>query len=626
MPQVLFDALARSTIQGTLLATVVWLVCRFAARAPAHLRCALWWLVGAKMLVAFVCAATLNVPLLPASAVSRPAKSGAREPIVTGAPSVRGGAIGQQPLAPGSFDDSRPVSSAGAALGVLSIVWVLGASVGIGLLFRDGRRARRLRDGARRASPELIEAAEALASALGVARVPDVLVSDAIGTPQVVGARATAILLPARGVERLSVAERRMALCHELVHVRRRDLWFAWVPAIASRLFFFNPIAHAAGREYWLAREAACDAEVMRVLGAAPHAYGRLLLSLGVSPVADLAAAGGSRTFQQLERRLLMLGHATSTTSRRLAWTAMAFVACALLPIRLTARPASQTEHAAGPPAAVVAAVPPGGAPVAVLGQDTGKPVMAAPPERSASDWPVSADAARRYPTQEEIVKHTRDYAWIILSKDGKMHMNGWGEDAALARRQQRGSEPLLWVRRAGEQFVIRDPDLIARASGAFAKVNELGARQAAVGQRQAELGYRMAEVGAKQGAVGAKQSALGAKQAEISARQAALGAEQARRRQAYGDGQEVNRADLEGMQHQASDEMRIYEEQARALAQEMDALRQPMEDLAKQLQPLARQQQDLGAEMETLAAKAEADMRQLIDQAIADGKAERVH
>jgi hypothetical protein len=383
-----------------------------------------------------------------------------------------------------------------------------------------------------------------------------------------------------------------MVLCHELAHVRRRDLWFAWVPAIANRLFFFNPIAHIACREYLLAREAACDAEVMRALGASPHAYGRLLLSLGVGPVAELAAAGGSRTFQQLERRLLMLGHASSPTSRRLALTAAALAACALLPITLTARPA-------GP-------------------QDT--PV---PAERSGQDQPVVADSARRHPTPDQIAKHTRDYSWIVLSKDGKMHMNSWGEDAALAKRQQRGSEPLLWVRRAGEQFVIRDPVLIAKASDAFREVNELGARQAAVGQQQAELGHRMSEMGAKQGAIGARQAEMGARQAEISARHAAMSAERAQR--AYGETRQPDRADLEGMQHEMSDQMRIYEEQARALAQEMDALRQPMEDLAKQMQPLARQQQDLGAEMETRAAEAEAAIRTLIDQAIADGKAERV-
>jgi hypothetical protein len=457
---------------------------------------------------------------------------------------------------------------------------------------------------------------------MGVACVPIVRISDEIRTPQVVGTRSPTILLPARGVERLSPAEQQMALCHELVHVRRRDLWLAWVPALAGRLFFFNPIAHVMCREYLLAREAACDAEVMRVLGAAPQAYGRLLLSLGVGPVAGLAAAGGSRTFQQLERRLLMLGLTSSTTSRRIAWTAVALVACALLPIRLTARAAASPNAAPSMP--VIAAMAHESAPVAVIAQDSDVPVHAAPVEHASEDQPVVADPARRQPTQEEIAKHTRDYSWIILSKNGNMHTNGWGEDAAMAKRQQRGSEPLLWVRRAGEQFVIRDPDLIAKASGAFAEVNALGARQAALGQQQAELGHRMAEAGAKQGAIGAKQSALGAKQAEISARQAALGAEQARQ-QAYGEGQEANRADFEGMQHEASDQMRIYEERARALAQEMDALRQPMEDLARQMQPLARQQQDLGAQMETLVAKAEGDIRQLIDRAIADGKAERV-
>ena len=77
-----------------------------------------------------------------------------------------------------------------------------------------------------------------------------------------------------------------MAICHELVHLRRGDLWLGCVPALAERLFFFHPLAHVAAREDPLAREAACDAAVLRAMDATPQDYGRLLLALGVSPLA----------------------------------------------------------------------------------------------------------------------------------------------------------------------------------------------------------------------------------------------------------------------------------------------------------------------------------------------------
>ena len=50
------------------------------------------------------------------------------------------------------------------------------------------------------------------------------------------------MLLPAGPFAALRPEEQRMALCHELVHLQRRDLWLAYIPALAERLFFFHPL------------------------------------------------------------------------------------------------------------------------------------------------------------------------------------------------------------------------------------------------------------------------------------------------------------------------------------------------------------------------------------------------
>ena len=112
-----------------------------------------------------------------------------------------------------------------------------------------------------------------------------------------------------------------MTLCHELLHLRRHDLWFGWVPALAQRIFFFHPLAALAVREYAIAREAACDAEVLRVLGSAPQAYGRLLLRWGVAPrETGLAAAGASPSLENLKRRLQMLQQISDSRRRISGW------------------------------------------------------------------------------------------------------------------------------------------------------------------------------------------------------------------------------------------------------------------------------------------------------------------
>ena len=143
---------------------------------------------------------------------------------------------------------------------------------------------------------------------LGLRRAPDLRGSGEVRTPQVTGLAQPVVLIPRAGFERLTPAEVSMMLCHELVHLRRKDLWLGWVPALAHRIFFFHPLAALAVREYAIAREAACDAEVLRILGSAPQAYGRLLLRWGVAPrETGLAAAGASPSLQTLKRRLQML-------------------------------------------------------------------------------------------------------------------------------------------------------------------------------------------------------------------------------------------------------------------------------------------------------------------------------
>ena len=93
------------------------------------------------------------------------------------------------------------------------------------------------------------------------------------------------MLLPADHA--MSPAETSMAIAHELAHLQRGDLWLAWLPAVAQRLFFFHPAVTWALREYALNREAACDARVLEQTGVVPQAYGHLLLRLGVArPIA----------------------------------------------------------------------------------------------------------------------------------------------------------------------------------------------------------------------------------------------------------------------------------------------------------------------------------------------------
>lgn len=118
------------------------------------------------------------------------------------------------------------------------------------------------------------------------------------------------------------------------------------------------------------------------------------------------------------------------------------------------------------------------------------------------------------------------DLSVVIMSGDttnttsyGASSSDEWRRAKAL----QRGKQPLLYVRKDGAAYVIRDAAVLARADAIFKPQRDLGARQGALGAEQGRLGSRMA------GAPPRDLARLGAQMSELGSRQSALGAEQSR-------------------------------------------------------------------------------------------------
>ncbi|HSN87748.1 MAG TPA: M56 family metallopeptidase, partial [Thermoanaerobaculia bacterium] len=338
LPEILW----RASFQGALFIAAVWLICRLAPRLPAAVRCGLWWAACLKLLLGLVWMSPVELPVLPAaqshSIISLEQSPGAR--------------AGASPA---------PTSETGLPFDwktLLAALWATGLLAQLALTVRQLRRTRRVIQRSEPVRAGWIAAAFAeLLERLRLARRPELRVSAEVDTPQAVGLVRPVVLLPDPGLERLSPQELSMTLCHELVHVRRKDLWLGWVPVLAQRIFFFHPLAAFAAREYSLAREAACDAEVLRILGSAPQAYGRLLLRWGVAPrETGLAAAGASPSLSNLKRRLQMLQHTSESTRRRSAWPWLAGAAAlaGLIPFQMVAQDAPEPPE----PVAVVEAAP----------------------------------------------------------------------------------------------------------------------------------------------------------------------------------------------------------------------------------------------------------------------------
>ncbi len=228
---------------------------------------------------------------------------------------------------------------------------LLGAWIGVIALQAAGLcralgRARYLRRHTLPAPAAVVLRLASLVRTFRLAVRPGIFASRLTTVPLLTGIVRPAILLPAATPDGASRDELDLILGHELAHVRRGDLVWGWVPAIAARLFFFDPLARLASREYLAAREEACDAEVLQTLDVAPAAYGRLLVKLGVATTDDvLAAAGSSPTFAMLKRRLIMLDRSRTPSSRW--WWTLAGATAVLLPLTLVAHPVVPSAPAA---------------------------------------------------------------------------------------------------------------------------------------------------------------------------------------------------------------------------------------------------------------------------------------
>ncbi|MBS7456270.1 M56 family metallopeptidase [Coralloluteibacterium stylophorae] len=565
----LLPRLGATVLQSSLLVAAVWALCRVLPGLPAAARCRLWWLVALQLVVGLVWSAPVELPLLAAPA----------DPIVP----APGASIGPGASAAGTFAPATPATGAATSAWtwpqLLVAAWLAGVVVAVVRTLLGLRTARRILAASRACTDaDVLLHYAALAEACGIRRPAPLRMSDAIASPQIAGALRPVLLLPASHAA--CDGDLDMMLRHELAHLRRNDLCWGWLPALARHLFFFHPLAHLAVREYALAREAACDAEVLAQGRHSPRDYGRLLLRLGARAHMPAALAGASPTFRILSRRLAML-QIPRTSSRALAAALTVAVAVAgVVPYRVTAGTQSDSGFMPRPPAPPAPPAPDAPRP----------PAPPAPP--SGPDMPAGVTGLHI------IDDGSSARAYVAFDGSGHVQAHGTGRDVETAHRQYRSGDAMAWFRRGEEAWVIRDPATLKRLHALHAPLAELAAQQGELGERQGELGAQQGELGARQGELGAKQGEIAARHAQRAARAVARG------------------------EHGAVDEE--LEQDMEALAAEQRRLAERQKPLAARQQELGRRQQALGERHRALAGEVERQVWQLLDAAVADGTAVR--
>jgi TonB family protein len=132
----------------------------------------------------------------------------------------------------------------------------------------------------------------------------DVRFSDAVDAPATLGWRRPVVLLP-RSVRALAPPLLRAVLCHELIHVRRRDWLASLLEEFWCGLLWFHPAARVLTAQLSLARETLVDEAAMAHTGDRRSYAAALLAFAGARVQPPIATTLIGR--RSLERRIALI-------------------------------------------------------------------------------------------------------------------------------------------------------------------------------------------------------------------------------------------------------------------------------------------------------------------------------
>lgn len=303
-------------------AVLTWLLRR---RLPPQVLCVLWLLVLVRVAAPF----TVGIPVLDAVAVAPAA----------------GGIVG----AASAMDEEGPVAQAGvaaadiprgglSAAAIVLLLWAAGAGAGLARLawiaVRTGRviRMSRLAE-----TNELPVDVDSIRAAMGLRPGVPVRITNHLTSPAVAGMWSPVLLVPEGLAAVLTAAQWRWTVAHELLHIRRGDLWVQTIQSLMKSVFFFHPAVWVAGRVLDARREEICDAGATALTNSAPQetaaGFVTLLEWAGHPRHASPLAILGIRSSHRHARHRLqqMLAGVKINPRRRTPWALLLLPAAALL-------------------------------------------------------------------------------------------------------------------------------------------------------------------------------------------------------------------------------------------------------------------------------------------------------
>lgn len=255
--QVIEISLTTSVLIGILLLMVPMLQKRYRAR----FRYMIWLVIAVRLLIPFKLSLPVNsveieLPKRDLSVSEPYIEEALPQQIVHTEPEADLTSI----ITPRASQISEPVLSPYERLGY---VWLTGACAF--MLFQIGAYLiflRKLKLSHKESIPEHVkEAIWNIGVDMEIGKLPEPIITDAVGDPVLIGVLRPRILLPHI---KYSEEEISFILRHEMSHYHRRDMWYKLVLLLANVLHWFNPLAYFMFAQAARDIEMVCDNDVIK--------------------------------------------------------------------------------------------------------------------------------------------------------------------------------------------------------------------------------------------------------------------------------------------------------------------------------------------------------------------------
>ena len=189
------------------------------------------------------------------------------------------------------------------------LIWLAGAMVFAGWHFYCYRRlSKQLRENSIPVPEDTVAVLlSSCKAALGINEDVRLMLNHKITSPMLVGLRRPMILLPAFSISGMDL---KLVLTHELMHLKRKDLWVKVFALIAGTLHWFNPFAHILCKDVSLWGELSCDEALAAEMSHEERRlYGEAILNTldNHSGINTAFCSSLCESRKHIERRLTML-------------------------------------------------------------------------------------------------------------------------------------------------------------------------------------------------------------------------------------------------------------------------------------------------------------------------------